>query len=635
MSSFCNSRKRKFIGMKLVMATSVLNWLLLLVLLIASKQDSFTVYGVSSSQYFTNLFSDHTAEYDPLILDPFHVYGSPYGGFSRANPSRLASLPFHLPDIIEDEGTHTTSAKMPLFFEIRDDSGRLYACRLYHEDELAPESFYDSMFDVPILRDPNVELEGKNNGGNSQEKVSIDFPQVGTSEIVESSDISSAISQDTSSQFESSPESSEETSEPAAVAPTERGSDRNTKENPVGETTQSRQSRTADTLNIQNRLKDLVSVCGQIHKGWWSYEWCFEESVTQFHIEYDIERNSIQVESVVDLGFHKSRSILLDVESLPPNEYAGDAPELARVVDVHDGGSTCDETGNTRRTFVNMVCCSEKVAKQKKGMLHKEGHPISTHIAALLDVEEDPDVVCSYNVTVCTPLLCGTIDTDLGTRKQGYRLLSPADESNIPKENESIREILDRVLSMLCLQTNNGGWWTYEICYKQSIRQFHESIGVIRSSVSARKAREVVESEHVLGVYDVSKEKFTIPDEEWRLVVNVTSHGVSSSGSGGGKSWGEGSGAYYEVEYIGGDVCDHTDVTDAAIVAGSTVGSIGGVERASSVRFFCGESYDVAVYEDSTCHYIVQVKVPALCQHRLFRAPSAKKQIIKCLPINE
>ena len=104
-----------------------------------------------------------------------------------------------------------------------------------------------------------------------------------------------------------------------------------------------------------------------------------------------------------------------------------------------------------------------------------------------------------------------------------------------------------------------------------------------------------------------------------------------TGGTSGGNVWGEGSGAYYEIEYTGGDVCDHTDVTDSAIVAGSAIGTSGGVERSSSVRFYCGEMYDVAVHEDSTCHYIVQVKVPALCQHRLFRAPSAKKQVIKCL----
>jgi Glucosidase II beta subunit-like protein len=639
------------------MTFSVSNTRSLAMLVMTTSIKTFALEGFG---HISDLFPNH-AEYDHLIIDPYHIYGSPYGGFSRSTQSRLASLPLHLTEILEDvgEGFSNTDSD-PLFFEVRDVSGRLFSCRLYHEDELMPESLYDSMFDTPILRkmatnseqDAPIDTVGKVSDRDETlptRSILTDYNKGAKSSTSEGdSSLKIYDTQNLEETLESKPENKIEASETISeiVATTESTTSSGgaldavvSRQETLHGNAKSQQHIMMTLLEIDTRLQELQSICGQIHKGWWSYEWCYGESITQFHIEYKVETNTIQLESVIDLGHYKFRKIALDDGTLSLNEYAEGAPELARVTDVYDGGNVCDETGGARITYVNMICCSDKIAEQHKGMLHKQGHPVTTNVAVFVDIEEDPDVLCSYNVTICTPLLCGSVETENDTKsKSEYRVLSrsnPIDhDMNIVKENESIREILDRVLSMLCLQSNLGGWWTYEICYKQSIRQFHEGIGTKRNSAGANVMAKIAESEHILGVYDPSNERTDILDEEeWKLVVNVTTPGISSSGS--GNLWGEGSGAYYEIEYTSGDVCDHTDVTDAAIVAGSTSGIGGGVERSSTVRFFCGEMYDVAVHEDSTCHYIVQVKVPALCQHRLFRAPSAKKQLIKCLPIED
>jgi Glucosidase II beta subunit-like protein len=163
----------------------------------------------------------------------------------------------------------------------------------------------------------------------------------------------------------------------------------------------------------------------------------------------------------------------------------------------------------------------------------------------------------------------------------------------------------------------------YEICYFQGIRQFHEIAGVRRTAGGQTMTSRVVETEHSLGKYNGELAEAVPDEEEWKLVVNATS---------GGKSFGDGNGAYYQAEYTGGDVCDHSDVTDSAVVAGST-GSRG-LQRSSTARFYCGQRYDVQVSEDHTCHYIVEVKVPELCRHPLFRAPVSKKQVMKCLPVH-
>ena len=84
-----------------------------------------------------------------MALDPSTPYGTPYGGFSRATASRLASLPLKLPSI----GTGADSDEFdPMYTTVRDMYGRPFACRVYHEDELEPISLEGSMFDTPILK---------------------------------------------------------------------------------------------------------------------------------------------------------------------------------------------------------------------------------------------------------------------------------------------------------------------------------------------------------------------------------------------------------------------------------------------------------------------------------------------------
>jgi Glucosidase II beta subunit-like protein len=131
-----------------------------------------------------------------------------------------------------------------------------------------------------------------------------------------------------------------------------------------------------------------------------------------------------------------------------------------------------------------------------------------------------------------------------------------------------------------------------------------------------------------LGVYQPDAVESYPNHDEWMHVVNAT---ADRRGRGGG------SGTYFEMEYTSGDVCDHSDVTDAAIIAGGTAGGAAGgvIARASTVRFFCGKTYQLAVSEDSTCHYIVEVTIPALCNHTVFKEPIMKKQVVKCLPVNE
>ena len=164
-------------------------------------------------------------KYDYSILDPEHVYGSPYGGFSRATRSRLASLPLFLPDLSDD-----ITNDNPLYTEVRDADGRLFVCRVYHEDELDLDSLDESMFDAPKLRtivEPDTIIQEESSNLMDVVDVSVENSQLST---------------------------------------TERKADR--------------------VLKIQDALSELDGICAQVDTGWWSYEICFGKGKRDFYAFY-------------------------------------------------------------------------------------------------------------------------------------------------------------------------------------------------------------------------------------------------------------------------------------------------------------------------------------------------------------
>lgn len=140
-------------------------------------------------------------------------------------------------------------------------------------------------------------------------------------------------------------------------------------------------------------------------------------------------------------------------------------------------------------------------------------------------------------------------------------------------------------------------------------------------------ATNVIETEHFLGRYNAEDHEKVTKDDEWKNMVNITtglSGGSSlSSPSKNGLGLG-GNGAYYFQEYTDGDACINEDVEDSAAY---------GLKRATTIRYYCGNSLQLTVKEDSTCHYVIDMTIPALCGHPLFKAPISKRQFLKCMPL--
>lgn len=149
----------------------------------------------------------------------------------------------------------------------------------------------------------------------------------------------------------------------------------------------------------------------------------------------------------------------------------------------------------------------------------------------------------------------------------------------------------------------------------------------------------------MLGLYKADVHESYADDEEHDHVINATrSDGKDSLVVGSSKKAkakkkvdgnppeAGGNGAVFIQEYTDGLVCEDSDVAQSIIKGGNVVG--GGIERSTTVRFSCGKNYElVRVNEDSTCHYIFDVTVPALCHHPLFKARLPKTQVVKCLPV--
>jgi Glucosidase II beta subunit-like protein len=313
---------------------------------------------------------------------------------------------------------------------------------------------------------------------------------------------------------------------------------------------------------------------------------------------------------------------------MPPNDFAEELPELGRVVDLLDNGEPCGETDGPRKSYVHYQCCSRRVLMTRQGVIHKDGVQITTDIANVLDVVEGN--TCEYNATICTPLLCGDdddleIDDNIASSSGQIRKKELAKFK--PKENETIHEILERSLGEECI-LKVIGWWTYQFCNKDKIRQYHEELGNTELT------------EHILGKYkkDISELPSRPWGDEWNVVVNSTTDDTSTHNFIQGTENAGSTKTYYEVSYLDGDVCDGHDVKDSAIVAGSVLagtdstGENASLKRSTAVRYYCGSTLDYTINEDSTCHYVLQITVPQLCVHPLFHEPISKKQLMKCLP---
>jgi len=344
-------------------------------------------------------------------------------------------------------------------------------------------------------------------------------------------------------------------------------------------------------------------------------------------------------------------------------QYLDNEKPMAIVMDEYLNGDVCAETQTRRRTMIEYRCCSiEAMNKMQAGVLYNN-IPIKSNIATIVSLEEPK--VCDYHVLICTPLLCeglgqlykntklaakpkklGNRDVSASSSSASSSSSSSSSLSTTPNniENESIRSILKRTLGRTCLVLATNDWWAYEYCYGKKLRQFHDEIVADTATGSAQKTTT---AEYSLGKYSADLDH---PENinELDYLVNVTkddestiigktkdksntiirtkqSATAAAAAAAKQKKLERGNGAYFVQEYKDGTVCENDK---------TLIDQTGGIARATTIRYFCGPDKQlISVHEDSTCHYEIDITIPELCEHPLFRAPVMKQRVVKCLPV--
>ena len=250
---------------------------------------------------------------------------------------------------------------------------------------------------------------------------------------------------------------------------------------------------------IYKLLDGLNGVCAQLHDGgWWSYEWCHQDTMRQFHVGFTNDSPpTLEVHDVTLIGhFNGEMKIIYPkgiydgkltegvTMSVMRGSEPGNGDELIRKSIVHTAsddqmyasdmyqsspldlpkkskpghergpiitqifynGDWCDEAARPRMMNVELRCCT-------KGEIHQwleSRKPPNTRMAGDGGVmEETPQAVlvsvreeatCTYTSRVCTPALCPRPVLDPSTIGTSASHEAPAKTKTTPTPTDNTAE---------------------------------------------------------------------------------------------------------------------------------------------------------------------------------------------------
>eukprot|EP00697_Spironema_sp_BW2_P000245 gnl/Spiro4/10329_TR5512_c0_g1_i1.p1 gnl/Spiro4/10329_TR5512_c0_g1~~gnl/Spiro4/10329_TR5512_c0_g1_i1.p1 ORF type:complete len:339 (+),score=40.73 gnl/Spiro4/10329_TR5512_c0_g1_i1:93-1019(+) len=173
-------------------------------------------------------------------------------------------------------------------------------------------------------------------------------------------------------------------------------------------------------------------------------------------------------------------------------------------------------------------------------------------------------------------------------------------QAKLPDPALALRQPEDllKPLTGACFHRHEG-WWTYELCYQKSVRQFHAEGTFPHPSNPKQKMHKIV-VEYTLGLYDP--------------VLTAAARGIPPT---------EGQPQESIQHFSGGTECDIT-----------------GKQRSLEVHFKCNPDettghHIASIHEPATCHYVVQFVTPLLCPLPAFQAKTDPVVAITCSPLDE
>ena len=261
------------------------------------------------------------------------LFGAPLGGYARATRSRLAALPVRLVgDTIFWENEDATGKPSEVktkdfergpYFTMRDGIGRQFACHVYDEDDLTSESVSQSMFDIPI---------SSSSSSSMPESSYIDDESTTTEEsLTTAANADATISdEEVIARQEAHDIQNTEKPEDNAQVPMDDGVElvvtTDLDSYTIGKASHKKMTPTNHDVDKNLYIESLAILdgsCSQLHLGWWSYEWCHNGKVTQFHIQ--VQTNQMDnilsvkeampeyiVQSVSTIGTFTKRKIVVE-----------------------------------------------------------------------------------------------------------------------------------------------------------------------------------------------------------------------------------------------------------------------------------------------------------------------------------
>eukprot|EP00850_Spirogloea_muscicola_P024951 SM001836S03751 [mRNA] locus=s1836:198:1738:- [translate_table: standard] len=268
-----------------------------------------------------------------------------------------------------------------------------------------------------------------------------------------------------------------------------------------------------------------------------------------------------------------------------------------------------------------MQLLSRSLGRQEAGeeVVHMTAHT-GRRYACYLPAEppdEEPSPAGSADGGGDSALLPDNASPDNGTRNSPEELLDAMRDicflrvvlacrsRNLSTPGPSVRLLWQGLLNRRCDAHSRGahggwavgqeeGWWTYELCYKKHLRQYHAENGQVMQ-------------EFMLGLYDdtlTAALHHQTPDTF--LQKDLSLHSAAQR--------------YHAHVFVNGTQCDLTSKL-----------------RSTEVRFFCEEAanprfahYVAAIKEAPTCCYTLDFHTSLLCKHRLYRKQVQPVNTIHC-----
>lgn len=150
-------------------------------------------------------------------------------------------------------------------------------------------------------------------------------------------------------------------------------------------------------LKVSALLEELRGYCVNVTQGWWTYEYCYPRTLTQFHLQGNGKKRdpehilgTLNGSSALVGPNEVDMSIIRLKPSISPRERRAPPSGHRTLKQWLGGGTVCDETHRPRSTNMHFQCPQNWQSRPE---------------ARIVSINEGS--LCEYDILLQTTLLCG------------------------------------------------------------------------------------------------------------------------------------------------------------------------------------------------------------------------------------